>query len=63
MRLVEAYRDKQDWYLVYELYEGIVFDKWLKDNIHKLTLKDKAIIFKEIVYAVNHLHLNGVCHR
>ena len=62
LRLYDYFEDKSLVYLVLELCTGgelfdrIVANKFYKEN-------EARIMFKQIIKAIHHCHLNGVCHR
>ena len=62
VRLIDIYRDKQNFYLVTEFCEGCeLFDEVCKRDY--FSEKDAANILQQILKAINYCHNKNVCHR
>ena len=62
LRLYDYFEDKGSVYLVLELCTGgELFDRIIANKFYKET--EARVIFKQIIKAIYHCHLNGVCHR
>ena len=62
VRLIDIYRDKQNFYLVTEFCEGNeLFDEVCNRDF--FSERDAAIILKQVLKAVNYCHKRNICHR
>jgi calcium-dependent protein kinase len=62
LKLLEVYKDNQQFYFVTELYEGgELFDEIVKRK--RFTERDAANIINQILLAVNYCHKRHVVHR
>jgi len=62
VRLIDIYKDKQNFYLVTEFIEGNeLFDEVCRrDNFSE---RNAATVLKQILKAVNYCHKRSICHR
>lgn len=62
IKMYEFFEDEVNIYLILEKWEGgELFDRVIEKEF--LSEKEAAIIFKQILQAINYCHNNGVCHR
>jgi len=66
IKLHEVFEDKNDYYLIMEeCLGGSLFDRIFTKLSGKKQISEKniALIFKQIIDALNHCHSQGICHR
>jgi len=66
IKLHEVFEDKNDYYLIMEECSGgSLFDRVFSKLSSKKQISEKniALIFKQIMDALNHCHAQGICHR
>ena len=66
IKLHEVFEDKFDYYLIMEeCTGGSLFNRIFSNLSSKKQISEKniALIFKQIIDALNHCHAEGICHR
>ena len=62
MRLIDGYKDNENFEIVTEFCEGKDLFECIKDN-GKIGEKDSAFIIKQLLQSLNYCHEKNICHR